>query len=168
MRTTASDERGDRWPVLLLAAVLALATTVLLGMTTGAGVASAATISTTGSWSASSGSAAETRVGVSTSGLILVVGSVETVRPGQRRDEAVPGPGLVSGLGVAAEASDNAVVIGRGMSRVRAAADVLNAGTYEASGVTKALAARGFVKPMLLENNCRRQVKTDHRAANED
>lgn len=52
----------------------------------------------------------------------------------------------------AAGAGKGAVVVGRGMGRVRDAAEVLDAGTYEASRLAKVLADRGMVKPMMLEN----------------
>jgi len=101
--TTASTERRDRWLVLLLAAVLTGIVTVLLGLST-AGTASAATVSSTSSTPPTSGSAAQTRVGVSASDVILVLGVRDVIAAGQSRGELSPQPQVVSGLCVAAEA----------------------------------------------------------------
>lgn len=113
MTTTASEHRDPRWLVLLLAAVLTFATTVLLGVTAGVGVASAATVSPSGGASAVSSSAAGTRVGASTTDLILAVGVDERIAAGQGRGDGPSQCHLVSGLCVAAEDGPANAVIGK-------------------------------------------------------
>ena len=73
-----------------------------------AGTASAATTSTVGGSSTTSGSVAGTRVGVSSSDSILAVGVDSSIAAGQRRGTLLSQPQLVSGLCVAAEANDAA------------------------------------------------------------
>jgi hypothetical protein len=116
--STASIERRGGWLVLLLAAVLALATTALLGAATGAGVASAATVSTASSTSGMSSSAAGTRVGASTTAAALLVGSSAGVCADQGRGDLSSQSYVTSGLCVAAEdgadgAANTTAVIGR-------------------------------------------------------
>ena len=104
---TAKTHRRGGWLVLLLAAVLTGIVTMLLGLGI-AGTASAATTSTVGGSSTTSGSVAGTRVGVSSSDSILAVGVDSSIAAGQRRGTLLSQPQLVSGLCVAAEANDAA------------------------------------------------------------
>jgi hypothetical protein len=101
--TQNAKPTGARRLVLLLAAVLTFAATVLLGLTT-ADVASATTTSTAaGSSSASTVPAPETCVGASTAGLISGVWGRTDITAGQRRDGPRSQLQIVSGHCVAAE-----------------------------------------------------------------
>lgn len=110
VRNRAGDGNGRRL-VLLLPAVLTFAVAAVLGGTN-AGAASAATTSTSanstaGSSSAVSSSAAGTRVGASTTDLILFVGGQASIAAGQGRGDGLSQSQVVVGRCVAAEDSSS-------------------------------------------------------------